>query len=257
MSGIKTQFKRVTTMFRKGVNQVKALPRRTLLIGTAVAGVAVAGGYYVYTHGGMNFRPVEAARDVLAPIVPDRSMADLKSIIKANPQNGEALMELAHRQFVSKQKDVAIKTYDRALKVGAEQTETLYDDLTACFGTAEQNAASQLIIDHKLGSMAPHLRKMASNADYNVRWTAVYLLNQLKKAKTSDAVTAWVQDLNDKNCSVQKNAVVNLGKVGDKRALDAIRAADERDEKNNGAFFQVTCLGNAPEEAEQAILARK
>jgi hypothetical protein len=52
--------------------------------------------------------------------------------------------------------------------------------------------------------------------------------------------------------------VEELGKKGDRRALQAIRKAKKKDEKTKkGWLFSSTCLGNRPAEAEKKILAHK
>ena len=58
------------------------------------------------------------------------------------------------------------------------------------------------------------------------------------------------------DCEVRRGAVEKLGRLGDKRALDEIRAAKSTDQANT-PWYAFSCLGDRTEDAEQRILARR
>lgn len=186
-------------------------------------------------------------------------IASLKHDVREEPNNPQARLALGHALFAEGKREAAIKNYDQGLSRDKDAgDDKLYDNLASCFGTKEQGNAAAVIARHKLVKMQGRLSRMANDKHYGTRWGAVQTLEKIGKASRAEFVRAWIADLDSSECDVRRRAVEELGKKGDRRALQAIRKAKKKDVKTKkGWLFSSTCLGNRPAEAEKKILAHK
>lgn len=210
-----------------------------LVVGGGALGVALAAGWRPHLASG------------------GKSLVALKAEAKGNPKDAQAQRDLGHAQFKAGRHVAAVAAYQRALKLDPGVADaTLASNLVACFGKAEQKTAEQLIGHYKIVAAEPGLEKLAHSKRQVVRWGAVRTLEAIGKASRADYAAAYVQDLDSQDCDVRRRAVEKLGQIGDKSALAALHRANRADEKTGGVFSS-KCLGDRPEKAEKAILARR
>jgi tetratricopeptide (TPR) repeat protein len=223
--------------------------RRRPALAAVVAAVVLAAA------GGAAAMAVHGAPEV--PFLAPRTISDLRAEAKANPKDAAAQVELGHAQFASGRRLPALSSYDRALRLDRSSEDgEMAKNLVACFGTAQQDEAEAIIRRYKVVATAPELDPLVRSKRPSVRWGALKTLDALGKASRSDWAAAYVLDLESSDCDVRRRAVEKLEKIGDKSALPAIRKANAADEKTGG-FLRSKCLGDRPEHAERAILARR
>jgi HEAT repeat protein len=164
--------------------------------------------------------------------------------------------ELARATFDAGQKSAALREYARALALRREVADSkLVEHLLSAFGTKDQVAAASLISKYKLVDAEDGLEKLTKHRGYYVRLAALGTLEKIGKADRADYLTVWLRDLESEDCDVRRHAVAKLGDLGDKRAIDALRAAKKKSDAE-GSWFS-SCLGSRTEEAEKKILAKK
>lgn len=203
------------------------------------------------------FDAVPEVVDDLHIAIADPSPAELREHLKKDPNDAGTRVALAHSLYAAKKRAAALREYDRALtKDKAAADAKLLENLVATFGKKEQGDAASIIVRHKLVDVEPKLDDLAKHPSYKVRWGALQTLERIGKASRADFVTAWIKDLDVKKCEIRQAAVENLGKEGDKRAIEAIRVAHKKDREST-PWFAGTCLGNRAEEAEKKILAAR
>ena len=77
-----------------------------------------------------------------------------------------------------------------------------------------------------------------------------------KFQKHDDYFDVWVADLSEENCDVRRHAVDKLGELGDKRAINVLKVAGKKDGEKT-SWWQFSCLGTRPGDAEKKILAHR
>jgi hypothetical protein len=247
MARIELGFMRVRQKISASKPVVFARRRPAVAVGLIVAVLAVVGGGVAWAVAG------PAA---LNPFRPEK-LSDLRADAKENPKDASAQRELGHAQFQASQRGAALSSYDRALRLDRSVEDgTLDQNLVACFGTPLQDEAEAVIRRYKLAGTAHGLDPLVRSSRPSVRWGALKTLDALGKASRADWAAAYVLDLQSSDCDVRRRAVEKLAKIGDKGDLAAIRKANSADAKTGG-LFHGTCLGDRPEKAEKAIIARK
>lgn len=195
------------------------------------------------------------AQKVQAAVAP--TLDDLKAAVAKDPKNAKAQLQLADALFEAGKREQALAGYDTALGLDPSLVnEKLANNLLACFGTAQQTTAYNVILHRNVIAAEAGLHKLATDKRHVVRINAVAALDKLGKATKDDWMTLWVADTKEDSCEIRRNAVEKLGEFGDRRALAAIRAANKRDDDQTH-WYQLTCLRSRPEDAEKKILARR
>src|SRR5919198_5824902 len=185
------------------------------------------------------------------------TLAEATERAKRRPDDPAAQLALGHASFEARRRTAGLTAYARAMELDKTvQDDQMLENLVACFGTKQQDQAAALITRFKLVGAEDGLEKLTRHEVHAVRWGAIQTLSRVGKASRADYVSAWIADLGEEECDVRRNAVENLGKQGDPRALRAIRKARAKDREKPG-WFGTTCLGNLPDEAEKQILARR
>jgi len=212
----------------------------------AVAAAAAAGGAWIALEGRPDWGP-------LAPT----SLAELTQHVRENPRDAAARRDLGHAQYAAGRRRDALVSYGRALAIDTGAADDrLVENAVASFGRHEQDKAEALIVRYQLGAAAKDLEPLTRNPRYSVRWGALRTLQKLGKDSREAWLNAYVADLSSPDCDVRRRAVEELGDMGDRSALSAVRRAKAADEKTGG-WFRATCLGDRDEQAEKAILARR
>lgn len=241
------RLKQQTSRARQGVQR-----HPKIAIGAVAAVVLLGLIAVVMLPGGPDFED-------LAPgsLFGEPSFGEASERAAKNPKDADAQLALGHAAFKARRRAVALAAYENALVLDRKiADDTLYQNVVSCFGTKHQESAASLITRFHLVGIADRLDDLAKHESYGVRWAALQTLSRIGKASRADFVSAWIGDLDSKECDVRRAAVENLGKQGDPRALQAIRTARATDRQNPG-WFGATCLGGLPDEAEKKILARR
>ncbi len=188
----------------------------------------------------------------------EKSLAELKGEVAEDPKDATSQVALGHAYFMKDQKRAGLRAYERALALDEKSADDqMLKNLVSCFGyKVEQPEAAVLIVRHKLAGVEPHLDDLAKHERYLVRWGAINTLEKLGKDQRVDHVAALKLDLAEKDCKIRRRAVEELGKIGDRRSLDAIRAAKKKDDDDT-SWYESSCLGDRAKNAEKQILARK
>lgn len=224
--------------FNEAWGRVRARPKRF----GGIAGVVVLAGCGA----------VLASYGLRTPTLPE-----LVQVAQAEPKDASIQVDLGDAYFEAGRRIPALKAYDRALQLdGTAATRRMVTNLVSCYGTREMGPAAAIIAQYKLEAGEAELRALISNPKWPVRNGAVDTLDGLKKARREDFLTVYTLDLASTDCDLRRRAVEKLGRLGDKRALDAIRAANEKDEATT-PWYAFSCLGNRPEDAEARILASR
>jgi HEAT repeat protein len=243
---------RLTQPLSRAAKSVRGHPKIVIAAGCALllaAAVAV-----VMLPGGPE---LQAVLSPVQALVGKPTLAEAAERAKKRPDDAAAQLALGHASFEARQRPAGLSAYARAMELDKNvQDERLLANLASCFGTKQQEKAAALITRFKLVGVEEQLENMVKHESRDVRWGAVRTLSRIGKASRSDYVTAWIADLDEKECDVRRTAVENLGKQGEPRALKAIRKARAKDREKPG-WFGATCLGSLPDEAEKQILARR
>lgn len=200
-----------------------------------------------------------AAFDVLPDValLAPKTLNEARENVRAHPNDAAARRNLGHKRWDAKRHHRALADYGRALAMDASVADDrMIANLLASYGGRDQRDAQALIVKYKLVAAEPGLEKLAQSRRHSVRWAAVRTLGQLEKGTRRNWETAYILDLESPDCEVRRTAVDKLGAIGSRRALSALRAAEERDEKSGG-WFRSRCLGDRVGKAEQRILARR
>jgi hypothetical protein len=226
------------------------LRRRPVLAAVlgALVVLAAAGGAYVAKEG-----LPELDVEILAP----RSVSDARAAVREHPADPGAHRALGHALWARSKRHAAVLSYGRALGLDASAAdEELVTNLVASFGGKDQDLAETLIWKNKLVGAQSGLEALVKSPRRKVRWGAVHTLDKLEKGTRANWETAYILDLDSPDCDVRRNAVEKLGAIGTKRAVTALRAERDDDEKTGG-WFRSRCLGDRLDDAEQKILARR
>lgn len=184
-------------------------------------------------------------------------VAGLAREVREKPTKAAAQIALGHAEFKAKRRQSALRSYSRGLALDARAADsTLISNLIRCFGQKEQPAAERLIVKHKLTAAHDKLDALTRDKRSSVRWGAVETLQKLGLVSRSDYENAWMRDLDHPQCEVRQHAVKKLGEVGDRRTLQAVRAARKKDEAAT-PWYRSYCLKHEADQAEKRILARR
>ena len=219
--------------------------RRTLAwIG---GGVLVVG---VLAFAAMRFRPHSAAK---------ASLAEATKRAKREPKAWQAQRELGHSQFAAGQHALALKSYERALKLNDEAADgRMVDNLVKCYRTPEQGEAAQLIVQYKMVDATKDLEALSRDKAFATRWASLDTLEKLGKVKRADLLQAWHRDLEDSaaSCDARRRAVEMIGDYDTgKEVVAELRAAKKKDQAQT-PWYKRSCLGSRTDDAEKKILAR-
>ena len=198
---------------------------------------------------------LDAVPDValLAP----KTLTEARERVRAHPNDAAARRNLGHMRWDGKRHHRALAEYGRALAMDASVADDrMIANLVASYGGRDQRNAQALIVKYKLVAAEPGLEKLAHSRRRSLRWGAVHTLDQLERGTRENWETAYILDLESPDCDVRRTAVDKLGAIGSRRALSALRAAAERDEKSGG-WWRSRCLGDRVGTAQQRILARR
>ena len=214
--------------------------RPALLGGVAGAAILAAGAAALAFHG------------LHAHTVPE-----LVAMAQADPKDASIQVELGDAYFEAGQRVPALRAYDRALRLDrSSATRRMLENLVSCYGSREMGPAAAIIAQYRLEGSEDALRALVSSAKWGVRNGALETLERLEKARREDFLAVYTRDLASTDCDVRRGAVEKLGRLGDKRALDGIRAAARKDDADT-PWYAFSCLGNRPERAEERILASR
>lgn len=238
---------RAADAFRRAAAGLRRRPRASIAIGV-VAAVAIAAGAYLAREG-----VPEIETQLFAP----KNVAEARAAAREHPSDAAAQRALGHQLWASKKRHAALLAYGRSLALdrGAADADVAAH-LVASFGTRDQELAETLIWKNKVVAAQPRLEPLVKSPKRSVRWGAVHTLDKLEKGTRANWETAYILDLDSKECDVRRTAVDKLGAIGTRRAVAALQAAKARDEKTGG-FFRSRCLGDRLDDAEQKILARR
>src|SRR4051794_2015939 len=164
MSRINTYIKRWGTSVRaraaKVRSAVKSHPRVSAGIAAGVVAIAAAG--YLVAQKDLSWHPMATAaaslKEAASAVMPKKTLAELTHAAKEKPRDVDAQLAAGHAQFEAGLRASGIKSYQRALQLGAAPTEDMGPDLLTCFGKPEQAEANALIVQHKMLSAIPRLR---------------------------------------------------------------------------------------------------
>jgi hypothetical protein len=209
---------------------------------------AVVGGAYVAKEGAP-----ELDIELFAP----KTVAEARAAVREHPADAGNHRALGHQLWASRKRHAALLSYGRALALdkGIADDE-LVSNLVASFGGRDQELAEALIWKNTLVGAQPGLERLVKSPKRKVRWGAVHTLDKLEKGTKANWETAYILDLDAKECEVRRNAVEKLGAIGTKRSVAAIRSARSEDEKTGG-WFRSRCLGDRLDDSEKRILARR
>jgi HEAT repeat protein len=244
--------RRLGTVFAEAWSRTRARPR---LFSGIAGGVVVAGCAVVLALSGLpDPKAIDEALDTLGmkPTLPE-----LVEMAQADPKDASIQLALGHAYFEAGQRVSALKAYDKALQLDETASDDrMVENLISCYGTREIGAAGAIITRYELVDGEDGLRALVSNESRRIRNGALDTLDGLKKARRDDFLTVYTLDLAAPDCDVRRGAVEKLGRLGDRRALDEIRAAKRKDEENT-PWYAFSCLGDRPRDAEQRILAKR
>ena len=185
------------------------------------------------------------------------TLPELVEMAKTHPKDASIQVDLGDAYFAAGRRIPALNAYDKALQLDRTAvTSRMTGNLVSCYGTREMGAAGAIITQYKLADTEAGLRALIPNGKWRVRNGALNTLDGLGKAKRADFLTVYTLDLASTDCDIRRSAVEKLGHLGDKRALDEIRAAARKDDANT-PWYAFSCLGDRPEDAEQRILASR
>ncbi len=220
--------------------------RRRLAVSLVAAAVLLVAGVGVAYE-------IDALPDVFGP----KTIADARQKARAHPTDAVAQRDLGHLLWSSRRRHAAVSAYGRALSIDpACADEKTAENLVAAFGTREQATAEAVIWKHKVVGAQKGLESLVRSRRHSVRWAAVHTLDKLEKGTKANWETAYILDLDSRDCDTRRRAVEKLGAIGSRRSVAALRSAKAEDAKTGGWFHQ-RCLGDRLEDAEQKILARR
>lgn len=227
--------------------------RRGLTAGIAAAVVVAGAGAAVAVMGLPEWEVV----DDLASLTAKPTLAELAKKAKESPKDAGLQRDLGDAQFEAGNRSAGLRAYDRALALEKDAPDRMLENLVDCYGKKEQAQAHAIITRHKLAQIESRLDDLTKSKVWRVRTGAISTLEKLGKASKSDYLNVWTADLQHTECEVRQYAVAKLGELGDKRALDPIRAAKKLEDETNTGWFASKCLGGRADEAEKKILAAR
>jgi hypothetical protein len=197
-------------------------------IGVAAGVVAVIGGCIALSVVGLpDWKAVDVAKEVVAL---NPTLEQLEQAAANQPKDAEAQLALGHAAFDRGDRALGVDSYRRALRLDAAvATSRMTSNLLECFGQDEQWAAASLLSRYKLVEAEESLRTLTNHRAHWVRSTAVETLGKLGKATSDDVFRVYLADLRVKDCEVRQAAMRNLADIGDRRALEPIRRARDKD----------------------------
>jgi tetratricopeptide (TPR) repeat protein len=240
------------TVFAEAWSRARARPR----LFSGIAGGALVAVCAVVL--ALNALPDSKAIDeAMAAVGMKPALPELVKMAQADPKDALIQLALGHAYFEAGQRVSALKAYDKALQLdGTAASDRMVENLIACYGTREMGAAGAIITQYELVDGEDELRALVSSKSWRIRNGALNTLDGLEKAQRDDFLAVYTLDLASPDCDVRRVAVEKLGRLGDRRALDEIRAAKRTDEANT-PWYAFSCLGDRPQDAEQRILAKR
>jgi tetratricopeptide (TPR) repeat protein len=242
--------------------------RRWLLVGS-VAAVIVLGAALAFHFGLPKKSTVDATRhevaavlNVVAPVVapavaPAPTLTDLQRDVRQNPKSASAHAALAQAYFDKGLRQAGLSELDRALNLDPQVTnDRLVADLVGCFGTLEQIPAANAIATFHLIGAQEGLERLTLHKQYGVRAAALTTLQKLGRVSHTDYLHVWTMDLEGTSCDVKRHAVAKLGELGDRRALQPIKEARQKDDEAT-PWYRFKCIGGLADDAEKHILAQQ
>ncbi len=221
--------------------------RPAVAIASAILVVAAAGG--------AAWVAVEGVPDL--PFLQPATLGEARQAARERPNDASVQRDLGHKLWDARRRHKAMAAYARALALDRSVADDrMISNLVAAFGTSEQREAEALLWQNERVAAAKPLEPLVHSKRHAVRWGAVHTLDRLHKGTRANWETAYILDLDARECELRRQAVDTLGALGPKRALAALRAATQDDE-TPGGWFRPRCLGDRLDSAEQRILARR
>ena len=186
------------------------------------------------------------------------SLPELVALAQTDPDDASIQRALGHAYFEAGERVPALTAYDKALQLDRNAAdERMLANLIACYdGSRQMGAAGAILTQYELVAADDGLRALVSSPKRRIRQRALDTLEGLKQAQRDDYLAVYTLDLSSTDCNVRRGALQKLVRLGDRRALDEIRAAKQTDQANT-PWYAFSCLGDLPEDAEQSILARR
>lgn len=170
--------------------------------------------------------PLPRARRALEDGQPETTLR----VLAAASAGAEVSFLRGRALYALKRPGEGIAHYQTALQHDPDmlEREELLADLTRELGGPRASEAARLL--HQAGDRAVDVLIEASRDEknYRRRWAAIEALRDLGQEEKADLVAAYISDLSTDDCRIMTNTARQLGDIGDKRAIEPLRAAARR-----------------------------
>jgi hypothetical protein len=181
-------------------------------------------------------------------------LLEAKALLKKQVGEKSPTVDAVHAQILIFSDDPEMKRGTKLIQDAIMKQPDLLDyasvrqTLVHTLNTRSGKKPIKFIVEVAGRAVVDELVQAATDRRYWLRWNSIEALKQLGELGRVDKVLVYIADLKHAgSCNTRKRAAKELGKLGDDRALEPLRKAQER------GFIANLCMGDALEDAIRQI----
>jgi serine/threonine protein kinase len=187
-------------------------------------------------------------------LIEDGRLLEAEVLLKKQPGEKSATTDAVHAQILLFSEDPEMSRGTELIQDAVKKQPSLLDyqsvrqTLVRTLNTRSGKKPIKFILEVAGSTVVDELVQAATDRRYWLRWNSIEALKQLGELGRVDKVLVYIADLKYAgSCNTRKRAARELAKLGDDRALEPLRKAQNR------GFLANLCMGDTLEEAIRQI----
>jgi HEAT repeat protein len=187
-------------------------------------------------------------------LIKDGRLLEAEVLLKKQPGEKSSTTDAVHAQILLFSEDPEMSRGTELIQEAVKKQPSLLDyesvrqTLVRTLNTRSGKKPIKFILEVAGDAVVDELVQAATDRRYWLRWNSIEVLKQLGELGRVDKVLVYIADLKYAgSCNTRKRAARELAKLGDERALEPLRKAQNR------GFLANLCMGDTLEEAIRQI----
>jgi HEAT repeat protein len=187
-------------------------------------------------------------------LIADGRLVQAEVVLNKQPDQKSPTVAAVRAQILLFSEDPEMKQGTEMIQAALKKQPDLLDyaavrrTLVRTLNTRNNKKPIEFILTVAGNQVVDELVHAATDRRYWLRWNSIEVLKQLGELGRVDKVLVYIADLKYAgSCNTRKRAARELGKLGDDRALEPLRKAQDR------GFLANLCMGDALEDAIRQI----
>jgi hypothetical protein len=187
-------------------------------------------------------------------LIKDGRLLEAEALLKRQPGEKSPTVDAVHAQILLFSDDPEMRRGTKLIQDAVIKQPDLLDyssvrqTLVRTLNTRSGKKPIKFMVEVAGRAVVDELVQAATDRHYWLRWNSIEVLKQLGELGRVDKVLVYIADLKYAgSCNTRKRAAKELAKLGDDRAIEPLRKAQNR------GFLANLCMGDALEDAIRQI----